>query len=127
MELAKFGNWSINVYKIEYQGDSEIDFSISIPSIVQTGTSRNCILYQWLIEIASDTRFSIEDIYSLNTAFFYALDNFRTELNIPAHALLAETLKAQQAALSSRQSSCYSNEARIPRDNSVWYGKLYKL
>jgi hypothetical protein len=82
MELARFGNWSVTTYKIEWKGNNGIEYAVSIPNIVNTGTHKNCIFYQWLIEIAADTRFSEEDIYSLNTAFFYALDNFRTEIEI---------------------------------------------
>jgi hypothetical protein len=127
MELAKFGNWSVDVYKIEWQGDPQIEFSVSIPCIVATGEHKNCILYQWLIEIAADTRFSPEDIYSLNTAFFYALDIFRSEIDIPGHALIAETLKEQQEVLNERKNTHVMPAAKFPRDNSTWFGKLYKL
>ena len=127
MELARFGNWSVTTYKIEWKGDSRIEFAVSIPDIVNTGSHKNCIFYQWLIEIAADTRFTKEDIYSLNTAFFYALDNFRSEIEIPAHALLAETLKEQQAMLSERRQHCIMPSQKIAVDNSTWFGKLYKL
>jgi hypothetical protein len=127
MEIARFGNWSVTTYKIEWKGDNHIEFAISIPNIVNTGSHKNCIFYQWLIEIASDTRFTGEDIYSLNTAFFYALDNFRTEIEIPEHALLAETLKEQQVALSERKQRGIMPTQKIAADNSTWFGKLYKL
>jgi hypothetical protein len=127
MELAKFGNWSITMYKIEWLGDPAIEFSIPIAGIVATGEHKNCILYQWLIEIAADTRFSHEDIYSLNTAFFYALDVFSSEIDIPGHALIAETLREQQEILNERKRACMMPSAQIPRDNSTWFGKLYKL
>ena len=127
MELARFGNWSINAYKIEWKGDPSIEFSVAIPSIVNTGTHKNCILYQWLIEIAADHRFTCEDIYSLNTAFFYALDNFRSEINIPGHALIAETLMEQQMLLSSRKNTSVVPMEKLPRDQTTWFGKLYKL
>jgi hypothetical protein len=127
MELAKFGNWSITAYKIEWKGNPDVEFSIRVPDIVTTGEHRNCIFYQWLIEIAADRRFTPEDIYSLNTAFFYALDIFRSELNIPGHALIAETLKEQQQMLDDRKKTNVLPIEKIPRDNSVWLGKLYKL
>jgi len=126
MEMARFGNWSVNAFRIEWKGDPEVDFRISIPGIVETGTHESCILYQWLIEIASDTRFSTEDIYSLNTAFFFALDIFSSEIDVPSHALIAETLKAQQQILDERKRSCSSVE-KFARDQSTWFGKLYKL
>lgn len=127
MELARFGNWSVTTYKIEWKGDCKIEFAVSIPNIVNTGSHRNCIFYQWLIEIAADHRFSDEDIYSLNTAFFYALDNFRLEIEIPAHALLAETLKEQQVVLAEKRKRHVLPVEKFPRDNSTWFGKLYKL
>ena len=127
MELAKFGNWSITMYKIEWQGDPQIEFSVPIQGIVTTGEHKNCILYQWLIEIAADTRFSPVDIYSLNTAFFYALDIFRSEINVPAHALISETLKEQQEVLNEREKVCPMSSNKFPRDNSTWFGKLHKL
>lgn len=127
MELAKFGNWSVDVYKIEWQGDPKIEFSVSIPGIVTTGTHENCILYQWLIEIAADNRFTDADIYSLNTAFFYALDIFSSEIDIPGHALIAETLKGQQEVLNERAKARVIPGPKIAADNSTWFGKLYKL
>jgi len=127
MELARFGNWSVTTYKIEWKGNAGIEYAVAIPNIVITGEHKNCIFYQWLIEIAADKRFSEEDIYSLNTAFFYALDNFRSEIDIPTHALLAETLKEQQVMLSERRQRCIMPVEKIARDNSTWFGKLYKL
>ena len=127
MELARFGNWSVTTYKIEWKGDIGIEFFVPIPNIVNTGSHKNCIFYQWLIDIAADKRFTEEDIYSLNTAFFYALDNFRTEIEIPAHALLAETLKEQQVILSERRQRCVMPSQKFAADNSTWFGKLYKL
>ena len=127
MELARFGNWSVTTYKIEWKGDNRIEFAVSIPNIVNTGSHKNCIFYQWLIEIAADIKFSEEDIYCLNTAFFYALDNFRREIEIPAHALLAETLKEQQVMLSGRKQKCMMPAQKFAADNSTWFGKLYKL
>jgi len=126
MEMARFGNWSVNAFKIEWKGEPENDFTISIPGIVATGEHENCILYQWLIDIAADTRYSLEDIYSLNTAFFYAMDIFECELKIPSHALIAETLKEQQRVLDERKKHCVPVQ-KIPADNSTWFGKLYKL
>ena len=127
MEIARFGNWSVTTYRIEWKGNEKIEFSVSIPDIVNTGIHKNCIFYQWLIEIASDNRFADEDIYSLNTAFFYAMDNFRSEIDIPAHALLAETLKEQQAALVERRKHRIVPVEKFAPDNSTWFGKLYKL
>ena len=127
MEQARFGNWSVNAFRIEWKGDPGIEFSIPIPSIVNTGSHKNCILYQWLIEIAADTRFSIEDIYGLNTAFFYSLDIFRCEIDIPPHALIAETLIEQQELLNGRKQAGVIPVAKFARDQSTWFGKLYKL
>ena len=127
MELARFGNWSVTTYKIEWIGDSKTEFAIAIPNIVETGLHKSCIYYQWLIEIAEDNRFTEEDIYSLNTAFFYALDNFKSEIKVPAHALLAETLLEQQAVLTKRKQRCTVPIEKFARDSSTWFGKLYKL
>ena len=96
MELIRFSNWSVGPYGIEWKGRSDVKYSIPLQSLVHTGVNKRAILYQWLIEIARDKRLTGEDIYSLNTAFFYALDMFKTELDIPNYVLVAETLKAQQ-------------------------------
>ena len=127
MELAKFGNWAIDVFKIEWVGDPSIQFSVTIPNIINTGSRKNGIFYQWLIDIAADTRFSAEDIYSLNTAFFYALDIFRHELEVPGYVLMAETLKEQQQVLDERKKTFAMPVAKFPEDRSPWFGKLYKL
>jgi hypothetical protein len=126
MELARFGNWAVDVYKIEWVGDPLIEFSIAIPSIINTGTRKNGILYQWLIEIAADSRFRPEDIYGLNTAFFYALDIFKHEIDIPAYALMAETLKEQQEMLDSRKKRCDTPVVKFTDDQPNWFGKLYR-
>ena len=102
MELVKFGNWSVSPYGIEWQGRSEISLSIPLAQLVQTGLNKKSILYHWLIEVAEDDRFNPEDVYSLNTAFFYAIDLFRAELEIPGYVLIAETLMAQQTAINLR-------------------------
>ena len=127
MEIARFGNWSVTTYRIEWNGDSSIEFAVPIPNIVNTGAHKNCIFYQWLIDIAADKRFSEQDIYSLNTAFFYAMDNFRAEIEIPSYALLAETLKEQQSILSERSKTVVMPVQKFASDNSTWFGKLYKL
>ena len=49
MEIARFGNWSVTTYRIEWKGNEKIEFSVSIPDIVNTGIHKNCIFYQWLI------------------------------------------------------------------------------
>ena len=126
MEIARFGNWSIDVFKIEWIGDPLIEFSITIPNIINTGNRKHGILYQWLIDIAADTRFTREDIYSLNTAFFYALDIFKHEVNIPAYALIAETLKEQQDILDARKKTCAAPIDKFTDDKPAWFGKLYK-
>ncbi len=127
MEIARFGNWSVTTYRIEWKGDNKIEFAVSIPDIVNTGLHKNCIYYEWLIDIAGDHRFNDEDIYSLNTAFFYAMDNFRSVIDIPTHALLAETLKAQQATLTAKKQRRIMPAEKFASDNSTWFGKLYKL
>ena len=126
MELAKFGNWTVDVFKIEWVGNPQIQFTITIPNIINTGAHKSGILYQWLIEVAADNRFSPEDIYSLNTAFFYALDIFRHEIEIPGYALLAETLKEQQQILDERKNACGMPFGKFTDDRSKWFGKLYK-
>lgn len=103
MELVKFGNWSVSPYGIEWQGRPDIQLCISLGSLVQTGLNKKSILYHWLIESAEDDRFTPEDIYSLNTAFFYAIDLFRAELDVPNYVLVAETLMAQQNAINIRK------------------------
>lgn len=127
MEIARFGNWSVTTFRIEWKGDPGAEFAISIPDIITTGSHKNCIFYQWMIDIAGDNRFTDEDIYSLNTAFFYTLDNFRSEIKAPAHALLAETLKEQQAVLVERRQRRILPMEKLAADNSTWFGKLYKL
>lgn len=102
MELVKFGHWSVSPYGIEWQGRPDIHLSIPLARLVQTGLNKKSILYHWLIEIAEDERFSPEDVYSMNTAFFYAVDLFRAELDVPGYVLIAESLMAQQTALNLR-------------------------
>jgi hypothetical protein len=102
MELMKFGNWSVSPYGIDWHGRPDIQLSIALGSLTQTGLNKQSILYHWLIACAEDERFTAEDIYSLNTAFFYALDLFRAELEVPSYVLIAETLMAQQNLINLR-------------------------
>ncbi len=103
MELIKFGNWSVSPYGVEWQGRPDIQLTIPLQSLVQTGINKKSILFHWPVEAAIDTRFSDEDIYTFNTAFFYAIDLFRTEIDVPNYVLLAETLKAQQDIMAIRK------------------------
>lgn len=103
MEIVKFGNWSVSHFGIEWRGPNEVRYNLPLTSLIETGIQNRSILYQWLIEMAYDKRLSAEDIYSLNTAFFYSLDMFRSELDVPGYVLMAETLKAQQEILESRR------------------------
>ena len=102
MVVCKFGNWAVGSDGIMWQGIRHINYTIPLDKIAVTGTSKHAILYGWLIEIANDTRLSDEDIYSLNTAFVYALDFMLGKLEIPQYALLAETFKEQQRILNER-------------------------
>jgi hypothetical protein len=104
MEIIRFGNWSVSPYGIEWMGQKDINYAFALHNLVHTGLHKKSILYQWLVDMAADLRLSSEDIYSLNTAFFYCLDLYRSELEIPNYVLLAETLKAQQEMLESRKS-----------------------
>ena len=103
MEIIRFGNWSVSPFGIEWKGKKDIEYSLTLTSMVQTGVRNQSILYQWLIDIAKDIRLSTEDIYCLNTAFFYSLDMFRHELDIPSYVLVAETLKGQHEILEARK------------------------
>ena len=103
MELIRFNSWSVSPYGIDWKGRTDIKYSIPLHSLVHTGVNKRAILYQWLIEIARDKRLTSEDVYSLNTAFFYALDMFKTELDIPNYVLIAETLKAQQELIDEKR------------------------
>ena len=103
MEIIRFGNWSVNPFGIEWKGKPEIQYLLTLTSMVQTGVHNQSILYQWLIDIARDTSLSTQDIYCLNTAFFYSLDMFSNELDIPSYVLVAETLKGQNEILEARK------------------------
>ncbi|HWB62553.1 MAG TPA: hypothetical protein VG603_03510 [Chitinophagales bacterium] len=103
MEIAKFGNWGLSAFGIEWKGREDVVYHLPLQTLVHTGFDKKSILYEWLIEIARDERLTSEDIYSLNTAFFYSLDLFRTELDIPNYVLVAETLKAQQDLIDERK------------------------
>jgi hypothetical protein len=87
-----------------WQGSRYINYTIPLEKITVTGSSKHAILYGWLIDIAHDTRLNDEDIYSLNTAFVYALDFMLGKFEIPQYALLAETFKEQQQILNDRKS-----------------------
>jgi hypothetical protein len=96
MEMIRFGNWSVSPFGIEWKGRADIFYSLTLGEMLQTGVHNKSILFQWLVEIARDRRLTAEDIYSLNTAFFYSLDMFRSEIDIPCYVLIAETLKAKK-------------------------------
>jgi hypothetical protein len=111
MVVSQFGNWTVGTQGIAWCGGRNITCVIPLDHIVNTGSSKNAIIYEWLVEVARDSKFTDEEIYCLNTAFIYALDfMLGVEFEVPQYALLAETFKEQQDVLKARKKNTNNNK-----------------
>lgn len=73
----KIGNWLIKDDGINWDGDNSIDYFIAKNRLTETGTGERIKTYDWLLHMAEKTWITREDIYALNTALIYAMEEFK--------------------------------------------------
>jgi len=70
----KIGNWLINEEGISHSKDD--DYLISRERIVERGPQDRRNIFDWLVHMPTKSWCTREDIYALNTAFFYAIEAY---------------------------------------------------
>lgn len=93
MTEIKIENWLITEEGIEWDGIPKIEYFISKERLNELGTGERSNMYNWLLHTASKTWITKTDVYTLNTAFIYAIEYFGLEYNTGS---FMETLKEQQ-------------------------------
>lgn len=93
MKQMKIDNWLVTEEGIQWNGNPKIDYFISKERLDELGTNERSNMYDWLLHTASKTWITKADIYTLNTAFIYAIEYFGLDYNTGS---FIETLKEQQ-------------------------------
>jgi hypothetical protein len=97
MENFKIGNWLVDSKGIIWDGPRKADYDIPKSGLSLTYEG----VYHWPIQIAQKTWLNREDVYTFNTAFFYALEAF--EIPFPKEHLLVNTFKNQDLILKDKK------------------------
>jgi hypothetical protein len=102
MEEYRFGNWLVNHEGISWIGKpyNKDFYFISKQRLNETRNVDNIDLYNWLIHTASKTWITESDVYTLNTAFVFAIDFFNLDFKTGS---FVETLKHQQYELQEKK------------------------
>lgn len=93
----KIGNWQVISDGIEFTGDNE--YFIPKESLLERGSGERKNMYDFLVHLPTKSWLSVEDIYTLNTAYIYAINYFRLDLN---KLSFVETMILQQKQLVGR-------------------------
>ena len=99
MTPFKIGNWLITEECISWEGTPQVDYKIPRERILEPGPGTRRNMYDWLVHIPTKTWTTEADIYSLNTAFVYALALYGLDLTTLS---FVETLIEQQKELKSK-------------------------
>lgn len=77
----KIGNWKIVDAGIEWVGDHGSYPVITKERLQETRDFDGVQVYDWLTHMAEKAWITEEDVYSLNTAFLFALEHFKIGFN----------------------------------------------
>lgn len=92
MENFKIGNWTIKEDGIHWN-DVDNEYFIPKQNLSESGTGDRQNAYDWLVHLSTKAWVSTEDIYTLNSAFIYAMELYN--LNFFQNSFM-ETFKLQQ-------------------------------
>lgn len=96
MTPFKIGNWLITEQGITWDGTPKVDYTISRERILEFGPDDRKNMYDWLVHIPTKTWATEADIYTLNTAFIYAIAHYGLDFTTCS---FVETLIEQQKEL----------------------------
>ncbi len=71
----KIGNWLITEEGISWDG-SKIKYEIPKERILESGSGARKNMYDWLVHIPTKSWATEADIYTLNSAFVYAIAHY---------------------------------------------------
>src|SRR5581483_6285047 len=98
----KIGNWLINADGIRWDGIPKVDYLITQQRLLELGPPpERANMYDWLVHLPEKTWLTEADVYTLNTAFIYALAHFGLNFNTGS---FVETLIEQQRQLEIKRS-----------------------
>ncbi len=81
MTPIKIGNWDVTTNGIEWKGPYGRELLIDKDRLDEGGIGDRENTYDWLIHLVEKTWLTRGDIYALNSAFIYALQEFDIDLN----------------------------------------------
>lgn len=99
MDELKIGNWLITGEGIRWAGTAKIDYIIPRDRILEAGTGDRSNMYDWLVHMVDKTWLTEEDIYTLNTAFVFAIAHYGLDFTTCS---FADTLVEQQREISDK-------------------------
>lgn len=94
----QIGNWKItndSIYHVNHA-----NYVIPRDRLLEAGPGDRVTMFDWLVHMPTKTWCSTEDIYSLNTAFIYAVEAW--ELTIPNDMSFRNTFIEQENELNNR-------------------------
>jgi len=100
MTLCKIGNWLITEEGIKWVGQPKVDYTIPKDRLLELRLGSK--IYDWLVHLAEKTWVTEADIYTLNTAFIYAIDYFGLDFKTASYV---ETIKEQQKEIEEKKAT----------------------
>jgi len=77
----KIGNWLITPNAIVWNGIPNMDYEIERSRLLELGLGERDQMYDWLIHLTEKSWITNQDIYTLNTAFIYAIESWGLNFN----------------------------------------------
>ena len=96
MESIEIGNWLITQQGIQWNGKDGREYSIDNGTLRENGVGIRAKCYNILLHMAEKNWLTPADIYTLNTAFIYAMEANGKSLS---ERSFVETLKQQQTLI----------------------------
>jgi hypothetical protein len=93
----KIGNWLIDQEGIKWDGKPKTDYLIAKARLTEAGPQGRSKMYDWLVHMPEKTWLTRADIYALNTALIYAMEEFK--IPFPKNLSFVETFEQQEKEL----------------------------
>ena len=74
-------NWTITADGIIWTGQPQVDYLIPRARLLELGNAERTNMYDFLIHMCEKTWLTVADIYTLNSAFIYAVSAYGFTLN----------------------------------------------
>jgi len=97
MVPKKINNWLIDQTGIKWAGQPEIDYLIPKEELIKSGFGNRKNMYDWLVHMVEKTWLTRTDIYALNTALIYAIEEFK--ISFPEDLSFIATFNEQDKEL----------------------------